>query len=95
MTVDGAPFSSVAQKIASVLRYIGNMDCEFLERDGVVYLLEMNPRFGGGYPFSHEAGANLVKALCTSLSGLPLEIAIKHEISKVFSKCDILIETDI
>ena len=43
--------------------HIGNLDCDvFLEGDKV-YILEMNARFGGGYPFSHLAGVNLPLAI--------------------------------
>lgn len=39
------------------------MDCDVFLVDGVPYVLEMNARFGGGYPFSHMGGCNLPKAI--------------------------------
>lgn len=42
------------------LNHIGLMDTDvFVTEEGKIYLLEMNPRFGGGYPFSHIAGADI------------------------------------
>jgi carbamoyl-phosphate synthase large subunit len=39
------------------------MDCDFFLVDGVPYVLEMNARFGGGYPFSHMGGCDLPRAI--------------------------------
>lgn len=50
-------------------RHIGNMDCDLFMVDGQPYILEMNARFGGGYPFSHMAGCDLPRALIAWLSG--------------------------
>jgi carbamoyl-phosphate synthase large subunit len=62
---------NIGRVIGQRLGHIGNLDCDlFIENDDV-YLLEMNPRFGGGYPFSHAAGANLPLALIEWLSGNP------------------------
>ncbi len=53
-----------AKLIAKATRHPGIMDADFLEsKDGRIYLLELNPRFGGGYPFTHAAGANIPAAL--------------------------------
>jgi len=46
------------------LNHIGLMDTDvFVTEEGKIYLLEMNPRFGGGYPFSHIAGADIPRYL--------------------------------
>lgn len=37
--------------------------------DNKVYLLEMNPRFGGHYPFAHLAGANIPAAIIAWTQG--------------------------
>ena len=39
---------------------IGNLDGNIMQRaDGAYCVLELNPRFGGGFPFSYEAGVNM------------------------------------
>ena len=61
---------SIARKISAVTRHPGNMDTDFFVTDkNEILLLEMNPRFGGGYPFSHEAGANVPAALLAWAKG--------------------------
>lgn len=39
-----------------------------------VNIIELNPRFGGGYPLSHNAGADLITALYRSDSGVKQEV---------------------
>ena len=53
----------------SVLGHIGNLDVDVIERNGKFYVIDMNARFGGGYPFSHLAGANLPLALVAWAQG--------------------------
>ncbi len=49
--------------------HIGNLDCDAFLIDGKAYVLELNPRFGGGYPYSHLAGADFPKAIVGWVSG--------------------------
>lgn len=43
---------------------IGPLTVQFFkDEDGKIFLLEINPRFGGGVPLSFEAGADYAKAL--------------------------------
>lgn len=91
LTVSNDPFNEFSKIISNSLKHVGNMDCDFLEKDKKLYLLEMNPRFGGGYPFSHEAGGNLVRALLLSMAGRDDEILIDYKVNKMFAKCDNII----
>lgn len=54
---------SESERLGRLTGHIGNMDCDVFLVDGKPYVLEMNARFGGGYPFSHMAGCNLPKAI--------------------------------
>lgn len=57
--VNPLQFIDIAQKISSALKHIANVDVDcFIDTTGKIYVLEMNCRFGGQYPFSHLAGAN-------------------------------------
>jgi len=70
VTVEEPRIVACAEKISAWARHPGVMDTDFfIDRVGGVWLLEMNPRFGGGYPFSHAAGANLPAALAAWASG--------------------------
>jgi carbamoyl-phosphate synthase large subunit len=51
-----------AKDIAAFTRHLGNLDVDIFFDGEIVYVLEMNPRFGGGYPFSHLAGARVPTA---------------------------------
>ena len=51
------------KKLSSFTKHIANMDCDVFLVDGKPYILEMNARFGGGYPFSHMGGCNLPKTI--------------------------------
>lgn len=62
-TVKKPEIKAVAQKLGRMSHHIGNLDCDIFEVNGVPYILEMNARFGGGYPFSHVAGCDLPGAI--------------------------------
>lgn len=94
VTVAPEPFQEMVAKVASALPYRGNLDCDFLERDGKFYLLEFNPRFGGGYPFTHLAGANHVQMLLDDFQGRALD-EYGYAVGKGFAKCDTLVEVPV
>ena len=92
VSVIDSRFEEIGRVIGTRLGHIGNLDCDVLERDGNLYVLEMNARFGGGYPFSHESGINTVGAYIHWLEGGQDISVFNHYQSGIsFSKCDRLI----
>lgn len=47
----------------------GQIDIDIFDCDGVYYISEVNPRFGGGYPHAYEAGVNHMKYIVRNLEG--------------------------
>ena len=67
--VDVPAIKEACERLGRLTHHIGNMDVDVFLVDGKPYILEMNARFGGGYPFSHMAGCNLPKAIISWAKG--------------------------
>lgn len=60
-------------RLGELLRNVGPLDVDaFVDGDDVT-VLELNPRFGGGYPFSHRAGANWPAMIVAMIRGEPVD----------------------
>lgn len=59
--------------LSAKLRHIGNLDVDIFLKENIPIILEMNARFGGGYPFSHIAEVNLPLAIIKWLKGEVVE----------------------
>ena len=95
VTVKNDTIFSIGRTIGKKLKHIANLDCDILEKDGEFYVLELNPRFGGGYPFSHEAGVNMPKAIISWLKNeMVNDSCFIAEVNKTYAKCDILVNVD-
>lgn len=94
ITVDLSEVREMGATIGRNLKHIGNLDVDIMQRaNGDYCLLELNPRFGGGYPFSYEAGVNMPKAIIQWVKGEKVDAAIlKPKIGKMFAKNDYLME---
>jgi carbamoyl-phosphate synthase large subunit len=70
VTVYSDKYIMWAKKISSVTKHIGNMDVDFFETDeGNIFFIDFNPRFGGGYPFTHISGYNYLVAIIEMIEG--------------------------
>lgn len=94
ITVDSAELRKIGETIGTALKHIGNLDVDIMQNaKGEYCVLELNPRFGGGFPFSYEAGVNLPKALIQWIKGEQVDNAIlQPDYGRMFSKNDYLME---
>ncbi len=59
----------IASLLGQSIGHSGLVDCDLIEDETGFVLLEINPRFGGGYPFSHLAGADIPRAFVAWMRG--------------------------
>ena len=90
IVVASARFAPLAAALGGAVGHVGNLDCDcFLGEDGAIAVLELNPRFGGGYPFAHAAGANLPAALVAWARGEQPDPAwLRVTPGATMAKCD-------
>lgn len=92
VTVENAEIKQLGEKIGQNLGHIGNLDCDVMVGSKGLCVLELNPRFGGGYPFSQIAGANIPAALIAWANGEKAhESWLRVEGNIKSSKCDRLV----
>ena len=94
ITLDLPEVREIGKKIGSALKHIGNLDVDVMQNENGEYcVLELNPRFGGGFPFSYEAGVNMPKAIIEWVKGNKVDAAIlQPKYGKIFAKNDYLME---
>ncbi|MDA9550059.1 ATP-grasp domain-containing protein [Oceanospirillaceae bacterium] len=62
--IENKRISDLAENISGVLKHVGNMDIDIIEdAHGKLWVIDLNPRFGGGYPATHMSGGNYLKLI--------------------------------
>lgn len=89
ITVENNTLRKLGKKLANSLHHIGNLDCDVFMVGNDPYVLEMNARFGGGYPFSHMAGVNLPSAIIGWILGEKTDESYLKERINIMSHKDI------
>jgi len=59
--------------LSKVTKHIANLDVDIFKVNDAYYVLEMNARFGGQYPFSHLAGADFTKVIIDQLKNKKID----------------------
>lgn len=94
VTIDLPEVREMGRKIGENLCHVGNLDVDIMQRaNGDYCVLELNPRFGGGFPFSYEAGVNFPLAIIKWICNQEVDNNIlQPKYNKMFSKNDYLME---
>ena len=75
MTVRCQPVEQLARQVAERLpeaHGVLNIQIFYDQPTGQINVIEINPRFGGGYPLTHQAGAPMTRWILEEILGLPL-----------------------
>ncbi len=64
-----------AKEVSRKYRHIGNMDVDvIIDKEDKIWCIDMNPRFGGGYPFTYYAGFDYLLYIIEMAKGNTIEI---------------------
>lgn len=69
ITMENGHWNSFAKKVCRAIQHEGLIDVDAIIINDQPYLMDINFRFGGGYIFSHLAGANVPQAYVSWLVG--------------------------
>tara|TARA_B100000989_G_C19522628_1_gene465065 strand:+ start:1840 stop:2838 length:999 start_codon:yes stop_codon:yes gene_type:complete len=59
--------STMCKKISELILHNFLVDIDMIEMSKKFYIIDINPRIGGGYPFTHTAGFDMVKYLLNQI----------------------------
>lgn len=62
---------NIIDKLIKTLNPIGPVDVDLFRTSEGYVISEINPRFGGGYPYAYEMGQNFITAIMNNLNGIP------------------------
>jgi carbamoyl-phosphate synthase large subunit len=92
VTVRNDRLEMIGQLIGEKLGHVGLLDCDAFVTEHGCYVIDLNPRVGGGYPYSHIAGANFPAALIAWATGQQPDPAwLRIEPDVAASRCDSLL----
>jgi carbamoyl-phosphate synthase large subunit len=80
ITLKNEILEKLGEKLSKSLKHTGNLDVDVFFDGKTPYILELNPRFGGGYPFTHLAGGNVVMAYIDWIRGENFNFDFKADI---------------
>jgi carbamoyl-phosphate synthase large subunit len=63
VTVNIPQLKDLGERLSKITKHPGNLDVDVFFDGELAFVLEINARFSGSYPFSHAAGVNLPKAI--------------------------------
>ncbi len=89
MTVHDPAIERLAAQVVEALPgAFGVLNLQVFGDGGALHVIEVNPRFGGGYPLSAEAGADLTGLLLEEVLDLPPRASTQWRAGRVMLRYD-------
>jgi carbamoyl-phosphate synthase large subunit len=87
-TVASEPFREILDAVGNLMNARGIIDIDVIRSaEGNLSVIDINPRFGGGYPFMHIAGADVPSLFIAELLGdTSCEKFLEYQVGVVGSK---------
>lgn len=79
VSVHNAAIEKLVNAVCSAIRFRGPIDIDIMEYEGTYYVLEVNPRFGGGYPHAYNCGVNFLQLIAKNAAGYQNEPTDRYE----------------
>jgi carbamoylphosphate synthase large subunit len=88
-TIYSPGLRALGKAISTKLHHVANLDMDVFVDNDKPFVLELNARFGGGYPFSHIAGVNLPLAIVKWLRSEEVDVSLLTERTGILAHKDI------
>ena len=69
ITVKDKIIKKTILNLSQKFRFFGPCDVDVFLKEDKCFVMEINPRFGGGYALSHKAGANFLRKIVEMING--------------------------
>lgn len=66
---------SITLELAKRLKHVGNLDADIIVSGDKCYFIDLNPRFGGGFPATYASGENYLEYIIRMCNGEIIEAA--------------------
>ncbi|MBS4534376.1 ATP-grasp domain-containing protein [Clostridium sp. D2Q-14] len=93
ITVKHEDIKNVIKKLAEKLKPFGPFDTDVIETNNGIYVIDINPRFGGGYPATHMAEVSFIELLLKSARNESIEPAFDNYVIGQLTMKDVGIKT--
>ncbi len=72
-------FKNFARKLSYFLKHTGIIDVDFIYKNKKIFILDINCRIGGGYPFTHLYGYNYIDKILSLIKNPNKKIIISEK----------------
>lgn len=79
MTMNVPELTDIAQQLGEGFGHVGYMNTDVYFNGTNYYVIDINPRFGGGYAFTHLAGADIPSVIIALTTGQEIQEEWLHQ----------------